>query len=176
MQSSLEISLELCKGLEIPNAEHKLEGPAPVLSFLGIEIDTTSSTLRLPPEKLGRLKSVVTLWLPRICCRRRELLPLIGQLQHACRVVRAGRTFLLRMIDLSVVPKELNQWVCLNSAFRSDLHRWVVGGFPRRLEWNWAMQQCTTRAPISDSDIGCIWGMELWGLHAQRRMVSVPIA
>ena len=123
---SLEISLELCRVLGVPIAEHKLEGPAPVLSFLGIELDTTSSTLRLPPEKLGRLKSVVTSWQLRKCCRKRELLSLIGQLQHACRVVRAGRTFLRRMIDLSVVPKELDQWVRLNSAFRSDLHWWVV--------------------------------------------------
>ena len=30
------------------------------------------------------------------------------------------------MIDLSVVPKELDQWVHLNSAFWSDLHWWVV--------------------------------------------------
>ena len=112
--------------LGVPIAEHKLEGAAPVLLFLGIEVDTTSSTLKLPPEKLGRLKSVVTSWQLRKCCRKRELLSLIGQLQHACRVVRAGRTFLRRIIDLSVVPKELDQWVRLNSAFLSDLHWWVV--------------------------------------------------
>ena len=125
---SLEISLELCRALGVPNAEHKLEGPTPILSFLGIEVDTTSSTLRLPPEKLGRLRSVVTSWQRRKCCRKREMLSLIGQLQHACHVVRAGRTFLHRMIDLSVVPKELEQWVWLNRAFRSDLHWWVVFG------------------------------------------------
>ena len=71
---NLEISLELYKALGVSIAEHKLEGPAPVLSFLEIEIDTTSSTLRLPPEKLGRLKSVATSWQPRKCCRKRELL------------------------------------------------------------------------------------------------------
>ena len=58
--------------------------------------------------------------------RKRELLLLISQLQHACRMVRIGRTFVRKMIDLSVVPKELDQWVRLNSAFRSEMHWWVV--------------------------------------------------
>ena len=52
----------------------------------------------------------------------------------------------------------------------------LVGGFPGRLEWGWAMQQCTAKASIGDGDIGCIRGMGLWGLHAQWRMVSVPMA
>ena len=55
---------------------------------------------------------------------KRALLSLIGQLQHACRVVRAGRTFLRRIIDLSCNVKELDHWVCLNRGFRSDLRWW----------------------------------------------------
>lgn len=45
---------------------------------------------------------------------------------HLSRVVRAGRTFLCCMIDLSSVPKDLNQWVRLNKGFQSDLHWWAV--------------------------------------------------
>jgi hypothetical protein len=50
----------------------------------------------------------------------------MGQLQHACRIVRAGRTFLRGMIDLSMVPRELDHWVRLNRGFQSDLHWWDV--------------------------------------------------
>ena len=63
--------------------------------------------------------------------QKRELLSLIGQLQHACRVVRAGRTFLRRMIDLSSSVNhwvrnstQLDHWVRLNRGFRSDLRWW----------------------------------------------------
>jgi len=51
---------------------------------------------------------------------------LIGQLQHACRVVRAGRTFPRRMIDLSMVAKELHHHIRLNRGFRSDLQWWSL--------------------------------------------------
>lgn len=49
---------------------------------------------------------------------------MIGKLQHACRVVKTGRTFLRRIINLSLVPQELHHWVHLNKAFRSDLYWW----------------------------------------------------
>ena len=121
---ALRVSLDLCKALGVPIAEHKLEGPAPSLSFLGIQIDTIQGTLALPQEKLDRIKALITSWRQRKCCKKRELLSLIGQLQHACRVVKSGRTFLRRMIDLSAVPKELDHWVRLNNAFHSDLQWW----------------------------------------------------
>ena len=122
----LEVALSLCKRLGIPIAAHKLEGPAPVLSFLGIRIDSVPGTLSLPEDKLTRLKRLIMMWQTRKCCKKRELLSLVGQLQHACRVVRAGRTFLRRMIDLSTVPRELDHWVRLNRGFQSDLHWWDV--------------------------------------------------
>ena len=120
----LQSSLDLCRSLGVPIAAHKLEGPSTVLSFLGIQIDTARGILRLPPEKLGRLKVMVAAWQHKKSCKKRELLSLVGQLQHACRVVRSGRTFLRRIIDLSTVPKKLDHWVRLNQAFRSDLRWW----------------------------------------------------
>ena len=38
-----------CAWLGIPIAEHKREGPTTCLTFLGIEVDTVSGQLRLPP-------------------------------------------------------------------------------------------------------------------------------
>ena len=57
-------------------------------------------------------------------CTKRELLSLIGQLQHACCVVRAGRTFLRRMISLAKVAKFLHHRIRLNKGFQSDLQWW----------------------------------------------------
>ena len=40
--------------------------------------------LRLPQEKLGQLKVMIQDWKARKFCSKRELLSLIGRLQHAC--------------------------------------------------------------------------------------------
>ena len=52
-------------------------------------------------------------------CPKRELLSLIGQLQHVCCVV-----FLQRMIELFSVVQEPYHWIRLNKGFWSDLQWW----------------------------------------------------
>ena len=44
-------------------------------------------------------------------CTKQELLSLIGQLGHACKVVKPGRIFLSQMIKLSTVAKKLNHHI-----------------------------------------------------------------
>ena len=50
-------NLQMCKHLGVPLAEEKLEGPTTALDFLSILIDTVKGELRLPVEKLERLRS-----------------------------------------------------------------------------------------------------------------------
>ena len=121
---ALFTSMQLCQSLGVLIAPHKTEGPSTTLSFLGILIDTDNMVLRLSPEKLARLRVEISEWKGRKSCRKQQLLSLIGQLQHACRVVRAGRTFLRRMIDLSTIAKKLHHQIRLNKAFQSDLLWW----------------------------------------------------
>ena len=45
------------ESLGVPLEYSKLEGPSSCLTFLGIEVDTESLQLRLPSDKLSRLKS-----------------------------------------------------------------------------------------------------------------------
>ena len=54
------------------------------------------------------------------------MLSLIGQLQHACRMVKPGRSFLRRMIDISITTTELHHHIRLNKGFRSDLEWWPM--------------------------------------------------
>ncbi len=49
-----------CKRLGVPLALEKKAGPSPILTFLGIEVDTIMGQLRLPTDKLQRLISMVT--------------------------------------------------------------------------------------------------------------------
>ena len=45
-------------------------------------------------------------------CKKRDLLPLIGVLSHATKSVRAGRTFVRRLIDLPTMVKHLSVLAC----------------------------------------------------------------
>ena len=126
-QVSLDIVERECRGLNIPLATHKREGPSTLITFLGILIDTVAGQLRLPPEKLGRLRMLLQEWGDRKSCTRKELESLVGHLNHACKVVRSGRSFLRRMLDLlhSVhLPPRSTAQIRLSKGFRSDLAWW----------------------------------------------------
>lgn len=123
--TNLSRALETCRGLGVPVAQQKIEGPSAVMVYLGIEIDTIRGCLRLPEEKLARLQSLLQEWSTKKGCTKRELLSLIGSLQHAATVIKPGRVFLRRLIDLSTVPKQLHYYVRLNQEARSDICWWA---------------------------------------------------
>ena len=125
-EEALRLALRLCELLGIPVASHKLEGPAAGLTFLGILLDTVRFEIRLPEDKLVRLRALLSEWQGKKACTKRQLLSLIGHLQHACRVVQPGRSFLRRMIDLSMTTRELHHHIRLNIGFRSDLQWWSM--------------------------------------------------
>ncbi len=131
-QQNLGSIIATCDQLGIPLAKHKVEGPVTVMTFLGIEIDTDHMLLRLPTDKLDRLQALVTSWISRKAATKREMLSLIGQLSHACKVVIPGRSFLRQLIDLASSRHQLDHWIRLNESFRADLYWWHL--FPRR--WN----------------------------------------
>ena len=51
----------------------KQEGPSPILTFLGIVIDTLQGELLLPLEKLQRLLDMLQAWQSKRVCTHREL-------------------------------------------------------------------------------------------------------
>ena len=118
---SVALTQAVCQKLGVPLATHKCEGPSCSLTFLGVLME-----LRLPPERLERLAKTVNQWRLRKSCKKRDLLALIGQLQHACRVVKPGRSFLRRMIDLSMTVRELHHFIHLSRGDRSDLEWWSM--------------------------------------------------
>ena len=52
------------------------------------------------------------------------LLSLLGLLNHALKVVQAGRSFLKRMIDESTKAKRLEHFIRFNEEAWSDLQWW----------------------------------------------------
>lgn len=64
-QRNLARIMAVCGELGVPLAANKLEGPSSCMIFLGIEIDTRAGRLRLPADKLSRLKDLLAQWYPR---------------------------------------------------------------------------------------------------------------
>ncbi|XP_066914570.1 uncharacterized protein [Clytia hemisphaerica] len=123
-QLKMDVVQALFKDVGVPVALDKLEGPSQVMTYLGIEIDSVSSSIRLPTSKLVELKGMVSAWRSKRKCTKRELLSLIGSLSFACKVIRPGRIFLRRLIDLSSSVVRLNHHIDLTSDVRLDLEMW----------------------------------------------------
>ena len=124
-QVDLDTFLFYCEELGVPIAPDKTDGPTTCITFLGIEIDTINMTIRLPAEKLSQVKEVLRLWGDRNKCTKRELLSLIGLLAFASKVVKPGRTFLRRLIDLSTTVSSLDHFIYLNLEARADISWWA---------------------------------------------------
>lgn len=123
---SLQQAIALCQRLGVKISHKKLEGPTVSLAFLGLQLDTEKMEVRLPEDKMSRLKQLLAEWRTRRTCTKRELLSLLGVLHHACQVVPSGRSFLRRMIELAKVAKQLHHHIRLNADFRSDLEWWIL--------------------------------------------------
>ena len=149
---------EACDQMGLPVEPEKDEGPATALPFLGIELDSMAMEMRLPSEKLTRLRKELAGWKARKTCKKRELLSLIGLLSHACKVVRSGRSFLRRLIDLSMVPKHLEHYVRLSVEARSDIEWW----FQYAQIWNGVsmmhLPNAAVPAAVLTSDASGKWG------------------
>ena len=105
-QEALDIALQVCGRLGVPITMNMTEGPNTTILFRGIEIDTMRMEVRLPQAKLGQLKEEIRRWSGRTHSTKKQLQSLIGKLQHACCVVKPGRSFLRRMLDLMVAIKK----------------------------------------------------------------------
>jgi len=170
-QKGLDVVLETCELLGVPLAMEKLEGPTTCLTFLGIEIDTVAMELRLPEKKLQAVQTSVKEWFGRRSCTKRELLSLIGVLSHACKVVRPGKRFLRRLINISTCTPNLNRHIRLNNECRSDLGWWYTF-LP---QWNGISMLWDDRKKHPDhmawSDASGTWGC---GAYWQTRWFQYP--
>ena len=149
--TSLRILLELFRTLHIPVAAHKTEGPACIIEFLGILIDTLAFKLRLPSEKLARLRDLLQHWSEKRSCTRQDLQSLLGHLLHAAMVARQGRTFLCQLFPLLQLDRANHHRIRLNAGARA------VEGVPSRLERVFLLSSRRT------NDQGCLgWIRLIW--------------
>ena len=155
---NLDILKGVCKAAGMPLEEEKEEGPSTAITFLGLELDTVNLVVRLPEEKLKELRATLQSWRGMKSCRKRELLSIIGSLSHACKAIRAGRSYLRRLIDLSTTVNRLSRRVRLNTMARSDLLWW----WEFSQEWNGVAMMVSVNSLSPDielvTDASGSWG------------------
>ena len=122
----LQRFLHLCAELGVPIADEKTVGPASCLSFAGIELDSVSMEARLPEEKIKKCIDLLQLWKNKKKITLRELQSLVGSLNFACQVVIPGRTFLRRLINLTIGVTQPHHRIRLSRGARLDMSLWLL--------------------------------------------------
>ena len=124
--ANLAIMSYTCKYLGFGIQRNKFVYPTTVMEYIGIEIDTIAMQLRITQERLDEIMIQLSQWKQRSGCTKREILSLIGKLSFVSRVVRPGRTFVRRLIDLSKTAKYLHYRIHVTKAARADIRWWEL--------------------------------------------------
>ena len=124
-QRNLSIMQETCHELGFALNPSKLVQPTTCLEFLGIVIDTHTCELRISDQRLKETMEELQRWYKRDSATKREMLSLVGKLIFISRVVKAGRTFVRRMLDQAKEIAHLHYKVKLSHAFKQDVVWWL---------------------------------------------------
>ena len=124
-QSDLDHFLSLCEYLGVPIAQEKTVGPASVLQFAGITLDSVKQEARLPDEKLQKCRMLLHAFYRRRKVSLKELQSLLGLLNFTCAVVVPGRAFLRRMIDLTRGAKRPHHRIRITKEAKHDIKVWL---------------------------------------------------
>ena len=116
--------LQFCHELGVPMAEEKTVGEAHVLTFAGIELDCLKHEARLPREKVEKCREVIFIFLSRKKVTLKELQSLIGLLNFACSIIKPGRVFLRRLINLTKGVTRPTYFIRLTLEVKKDLRIW----------------------------------------------------
>lgn len=141
-QKQLNLFLPLCEYLGIPMASEKTCGPATTMSFAAIEFDCILLEARLPLDKIEKCKSLISHVLSCKKVSLKEVQSLTGLLNFACSVIRPGRAFLRRLIDLTLGIQSAHHCIPPNREVKEDLKLWLsfLSNFNRKslfLEDTW---------------------------------------
>ena len=123
-QQALSSALATCEWLGMPIAPNKTEGPSTRINSLGIELDSSTMSASLLPNKLQKLRGMVgKLSGAKVVRDRHKLESLIGHLVHALKVCPLGNAFLSALFTLEASMR-LGQTRRLNLRAQTDLAWW----------------------------------------------------
>lgn len=132
----------------------KVMGPAQCLTFLGIELDTVTCSVRLPEDKLSKFISEVKLMHSSKSTSKRELQSLAGKLSWASQVISGGRPHLRRILDQINRLIKPSHRTRITADMRADLSWWICfaahfNGTLPMIDYRQHMSVCIDACPIA---------------------------
>lgn len=99
----------------------KCTSPSRKYTYLGIQVDSEVMSISLPEIKLQKLHTELSFFVGTRKATKQQLQHLAGKLPHCSKVVRGGRVFSRRVIDLLRSLPQNNVRITLSIGFRNDL-------------------------------------------------------
>ena len=160
---------DICAELGIQLAHDKTVGPVTKLTFLGIEIDTITRSVKIPEPKIVELKAALEAMLQRPKTKLKALQSLVGKLNFFSKAIRGGRAFNRRFYDAMMGAEKPNHYIRITRPMKEDLSLWLqflqsfngVSYFPER-EWSSSevLSLFTDSAGASELGCGCYFKNE----------------
>lgn len=121
---------------------NKLISPSQKARYLGIDLCSVSLTLTLPEDKLVKLHVAVCEFLEKEVASINDIQKLVGLLSHCATVVRGGRTFSRRAINMLKGYTDKRAVISLPDYFHQDLLWWksfvsMFNGVATVIDWSW---------------------------------------
>ena len=89
----------LLQDIGVWESEHKACPPSSLMVVLGIMFNTIDMTIYIAPEQVEEIQAELDTWHNRAKMSCKQLESLIGKLQFASQVIRAGCVFLAHLLD-----------------------------------------------------------------------------
>lgn len=127
-QDAQSTLIEILRSLGFYIAWDKCVMPSQQLTYLGVSFDSWNMTVSLPTEKMNRLHQAslgfISFFLTKSRATKRQIQQLCGILSHCAKIVKGGRTFSHRVIQLLKnwqIDRKRNR---LGTQFKYDLYWW----------------------------------------------------
>jgi hypothetical protein len=113
--------------LGVPLAENKTEGLTTKIIFLGLEIDTVLMKVKIPEDKLNKLRLGMQYILEHKKMKFKELESIVGLMAFYARAIPSARAVIRRFYDLisEVRVKKSYDYVRINQEIKSDAEVWL---------------------------------------------------
>ena len=125
-QTSLVNFLNFCAHIGVPIKHEKTVTATSTISFMGLELDSILMEARLPVDKLIKARTLLSSFVKSRKVTLKELQSLLGLLNFCCQVIVPGRSFLRRLIDLTIKVSKPHHHITLNKESRRDLRAWQM--------------------------------------------------
>ena len=117
----------LFRDLGLDEASSKASPPSTRMLYLGVEFDSVSMTMKVPPEKIQELRELLSSWQKKSKTNKRALQSLLGKLFWVSRCIRFSRGFMGRLLnhlrDLHQYPDYKN--VIIPNSCKEDIAWWA---------------------------------------------------